>query len=242
MKKSMFNKKISLKSIILKILILFIIIAIIALIILYYKNDNFRIFFDEKIFRKEITNEDTVTIEKEVQNNDNIYAFDNKIIILNQNELQIYNKNGNRIKSLEVEISTPIFVSNNQYLFIAEKGGTKIYSISRENINWQQKLEGEIADVCINKNGFVAVNLKGTAYKNVIQIYDNTGANILTKYISSSVVEDIAISDNNQELAIAKIDYAGINIKSIIEIIDIKAAETIKNYEAGANDLIVNIG
>lgn len=222
------------------IILLITIVIIVATAILYIENEEVRNFFDKNILNKEVSKDDLISIDKSTSNNDNIYAYDNKIVILNQNNLEIYNKFGKQEKNLEVEISTPIFKSNGKYLYIAEREGKSLYLISGNNIVWQKDLEGNIANICVNKNGYVAVHLRGTTYKSVI-VFDNTGSEILTKYLSSTVVSDIALSNNNEELAIAKIDYSGITIKSIIEIIDLNKAETIKSHEANADDLLINI-
>ena len=209
--------------------------------VLYLQNDIVKNFIDKNILNKEVSKDELISIEKNTHSNENIFAYDNKIVILNQNSLDIYNRNGNKEKVLEVEISSPIFESNNKFLYIAEKDGQNLYLISGNNIVWQKKLEGKIANICVNKNGYIAVDLKGTAYKNVIQVFDNEGIELLTKYISSEAVTDIALSNSNEELAIAKIDYSGITVKSLLEVIDINQAETIKIYESKANDLLVNI-
>ena len=213
----------------------------ITTIVLYFENDSVRNFFDNNILNKEVIKDELVSINKSTSNNDDIYAYDNKIVMLNQNNLEIYNRSGHQEKIIEVEISKPIFESNGKYLYIAEREGKSLYLISGNHIVWQKDLEGNISNICVNKNGYVAVNLKGTAYKSVIQVFDNEGFEILTKYLSSTVVSDIALSNNNEELAVAKIDYSGITIKSIVEIIDVTKAETIKSYEAKADDLLINI-
>jgi len=234
MKKKKINKKYL-------IILIILILVVITTVILYLQNDTVRDFFDKNILNKEVSKEELVSIEKTSSNNENIFAYDNKIVILNQNSLEIYNRNGNKEKELEVEISSPIFETNNKFLYIAEKDGQNLYLISGNNIVWQKKLEGKIANICVNKNGYIAVDLKGTAYKNVIQVFNNEGSELLTKYISSEAVTDIALSNSNEELAIAKIDYSGITVKSLLEIIDINKAETVKIYESNANDLLVNI-
>lgn len=236
--KNMKKKKINKKYL---IIILILILVVITTVILYLQNDSVRDFFDKNILNKEVSKEELVSIEKTSSNNENIFAYDNKIVILNQNSLEIYNRNGNKEKELEVEISSPIFETNNKFLYIAEKDGQNLYLISGNNIVWQKKLEGKIANICVNKNGYIAADLRGTAYKNVIQVFNNEGVELLTKYISSEAVTDIALSNSNEELAIAKIDYSGITVKSLMEIIDINKAETVKIYESNANDLLVNI-
>ena len=68
-------------------------ITVITVISLYVTNEDVRDWMDEYIFRKNIIDEDlpTISIENE---NASIYAYDNHIVILQNNKLTIYNTSG----------------------------------------------------------------------------------------------------------------------------------------------------
>lgn len=53
----------------------------------------------------------------------------------------------------------PIFASSNRYLAIAENKGKKIYCITDKDIAWEKSVEGNISQVHISKNGYVALTL-----------------------------------------------------------------------------------
>lgn len=89
-------------------------IAIITITIIYVKNQQAREWIDKNIFRKEVLQDKVTTIElKEEQNN--IYAFNKYIGVLNKTKFNIYNQNGNSEEELEIQISNPLFHSANRF-------------------------------------------------------------------------------------------------------------------------------
>ena len=179
--------------------------------------------------------------------NSNVCTYDRYIGVLGQNVLKIYNKSGNQEHSLDIEISNPLFQSNGEYLCVAEKKGQKVYLIKNKNIVWQNKIEGNISSINVNKNGYVTITISGTTHKTVVSTYDRNGKELFSKYLSTSNVIDTDISNDNKYLAIAEANFSGIMVQSRIEIISIEDAqknssESIKyTHVAEMNDLITNI-
>lgn len=236
------------KSKILKIsIILICIILFISFILLYESNEKVRNFFDVYIFRKIINEEKVPSIEIDASKNINVFAYYKYIAILDQNTLKLYNKSGNEEHSLDIEISNPLFETNNNYLCVAEKGGNKLYLISNKDIVWQKELEGNISDINVNKNGYVSVIISGTSYKAVIETFDSKGDELFKTYLSTTNVIDTDISNDNKYLAIAEANFSGIITQSSIKIISIEDAKTNSDdsikytHIAKANDLIINI-
>ena len=240
------KKKINKKKIIIISIIAIILIAIIALAIVYTKNQQAREWIDKNIFRKEVMQDKVATIElKEEQNN--IYAFNKYIGVLNKTKLNIYNQNGSTEAELEVQISNPLFNSANRFLAIAENQGQKFYLIEDKETKWEAEVEGNIEQINVNKNGYVAVAITGTSYKTVVAVYSPEGKELFKTYLSSTRATDITISNDNKYLAIAEIDTSGTIIKSSIKVISIEKARTDptnsveKTYEGENDKLITNI-
>ena len=241
------KQKVNKKKVIKIIIILICIILIATTIALYITNEKCREILDKYVFRKEIYENNLPIIEIDSGENVNTYAYSKYIAILNQNKLKIYNKLANEEANLDIEISSPIFESNGNFLGIAEKNGKKIYLINNKNIIWQKEIEGNISSININKNGYVSVIITGTGYKTVVQTFDSDGNELFKDYLSSTNVIDTDISNDNKYLAIAEANFSGIVIQSSIKIISIDEAkqnssDSIKyTYLAKANDLIINI-
>ena len=237
------NKK---KIVILTIIIVFIVIAIIA-IGLYSTNDKAREWIDKNIFRKEVLQDKVATIDLKENQDSNIYAFNKYIGILNKTKFSIYNSTGSQEKTLDLQISNPIWGSANRFLAIAENKGKKVYLISDKDIAWEAEVEGNISQVHVNKNGYVAVVIVDTSYKTVIKTYNPQGKELFNTYLSSTRAVDVSISNDNKYLAIAEVDTSGTMIQSSIKVISIDKASTdptnsLENtYKGEENKLITNI-
>ncbi len=240
------KKKINKKKIIIISAIIIILIAIITITLIYIYNQPAREWIDKNILRKEVLQNNATTIElKDEQSS--IYAFNKYIGILSKTKLNIYNQSGNSESELDIQISNPLFNSANRFLAIAESQGQKFYLIEDKEIKWEAEVEGNISQINVNKNGYVAVSISGTSYKTVVAMYSPEGKELFKTYLSSSRAVDITISNDNKYLAIAEIDTSGTIIKSSIKVISIEKASTdptnsVENTYEGENDkLITNI-
>lgn len=240
-------KKFNKKKIMIAIIIAILIICIAVIAIIYQTNELARDWIDKEILRKEVMQDNVATIELKEDQNSNIYAFNRYIGVLNKNQFKIYGNTGNEEKTLEIQISNPIFNSENRYLVIAEKKGKKLYVISDKDISWEANTEGNIAQVHINKNGYVAVVITDTSYKTIIAMYNPQGKEMFKTYLSSTRTADVAISNDDKYLAIAEVDTSGTIIQSNIKIISIEKANndptnSLENTYKGESDkLITNI-
>lgn len=234
-----------------KLITLIVIVALAILIliagIVYEKNISFRIFLDKYVFFKEKYENNLPKIAITSSSDINTYAYKGNVLILKNNLLTAYNSNGNEEYKLDIEISNPIFESAGDYLCIGEKNGNKLYMISNKRIEWQKDLEGNITDITVNSNGYLAVATTGSIYKAVVETYDNGGNLLFTDFVSSTYVIDMSISPDNRNLAIAEANFSGIMIQSNIKIISIEKAKngdtgSIEHKQTNINgDLIVNI-
>lgn len=245
-------KEVEKKSLNKKKLIIIILIAILAILsvsisIVYYNKRDVREWIDKNIFRKEVLQDKVTTIELKEEQNGNIYAFNKYIGILNKNKFDIYGNTGNKEKELEVKISNPLFDSENRFIAIAENNGKKIYLIADKDIAWESEVEGSIAQVHVNKNGYVAVVIVDTVYKTVISVYSPQGKPLFKTYLASTRTVDLSISNDNKHLAIAEVDTTGTVIQSNIKVLSIEKASSdptnsLENtYKSGINKLITNI-
>ena len=241
------SKNVNIKKIIILIAIIIIIGVIVAIVILYKKNDNFRNWIDVQILRKQVLQEKVTTIDLEENQNANIYAFNKYIGILNKNKLEVYGSTGNKEADLDVQIVNPLFNTANRFLAIGEQNGQKIYLIEDKKVSWEKEVEGNISQVYVNKNGYVAVTISGTSYKSIIQVFDSDGNPLFKKYLPSTLSVDVSISNDNKYLAIAEVDTSGTAIQSNVRIISIDKVETDptnseeESYKSESNKLLVNI-
>ena len=239
-------KNINKKKIIITGIIIVLLILICIVVCIYFADKGTRDWIDKNIFRKEVKQDNVTTIELK-EEAFNVYAFNKYIGILNKNQFSIYGNNGNKVKELEVQVSNPIFNSANRFLVIAENKGQKLYAISDKDIEWEANVEGNISQVHVNKNGYVAVVISDTSYKTVISMYNPQGKEMFKTYLSSTRTIDVSISNDNKYLAIAEVDTSGTIIQSNIKVVSIERASSdptnsLETTYQGENDrLIVKI-
>ena len=241
------KEKINRKTITISIIVTILVATFITMIVVYYSNREVREWIDKNIFQKEVMQDKVSTIELKENENANIHAFSKYIGVQNKNKFTIYGSMGNIEKTLEIEISNTIFNSANRFLVIAEKKGKKVYFITDKEITWETEIEGNISQVHVNKNGYVAIVITDTSYKTIIAMYNPEGVPLFKTYLSSTRTADIAISNDNKYLAIAEVDTSGTIIQSNIKIFSIEKASSDQTdslestYQSEPDKLITNI-
>ena len=244
------NKRSLSKGDMIKYCIVFLIIfSIVVITARYATEEDFRYMIDKNILKKIVDEESSSVSQIEINQDMNpfIFAYDKYINVLSKNVLNQYNKYGTQVGKINVNISVPVYDTNDKYLALADLNGQKIYMISGSSILWEQNLEGNISKVSINKNGYVSVVVTGTTYKTVIVVIDPEGKILFRYFLSNSYVPTISISNNNKYLAIGEIDYKGTIISSTVKILSIDLAQKepdnaiINSYKSDNNAIILDI-
>ena len=242
-----FKKKINKKKIWIAIGIVVLILINISIMIIYSVNNTAHNWIDINILRKEVKQDKATTIDLKENQDSSIYAFNKYIGVLSKAKLSIYSNTGSEEKSLDVQISDPLWDSANRFLAIAENKGQKLYVITDKDLSWEASVDGNISQVHINKNGYVAVVISDTSYKTVIKMYDSQGKPLFNTYLSTTRAVDVSISNDNKYLAIAEVDTSGTMIQSSVRIMSIDKAsknetDTLENtFKCPENKLITNI-
>jgi len=241
------QRKGKLRKVIILVIILLIIIAILALIGVYFFNMEFRNWCDEKIFRKEILQEDARYIEIDGDENTQVYAYDKYICVFRKKKLEYYNKVGTKVDEIELDINKAVFTSAGRYMAICEEQGKKFYLICGKEKVFENEIEGNITKIEVSRSGYVSVVFSNNSYKSIIDVYNRSGKEIFKTNLVTARVADISISQDSKYLAIAEVDISGIIISSSIQIVSMELAQTnpteatIYKYEAPTDKLIMNI-
>ncbi len=241
------EKKVNKKKVIITIIAIIITLFLIIISAIYINNKNVRLWIDKNIFRKEVIQNNLPTIELNESDTQNVYAFNKYIGVLSKNQFVIYDNSGKKQDELNIEITKPIFNSNGRHLVIAEEKGQKVYLITDKGIAWEKSVEGNISQVEVNKNGYVAITIVDTINKTVVAVYDNTGNWLFNNILSTTRVVSTSLSNDNKYLALAEIDTSGTQIQSSIKVMSIEEGKnnpsnSIKKvYNSEKGDLITQI-
>lgn len=243
-----FKGKMSLKNKILLICAGVFLVLFLGTVIIYISSGTARDWININILRKEVTEEETASIDLEVDKQQNIYAYDRFISILYNGKLSIYNSYASKEVELDVGISNPVYDTSQNYLGIAESNGQRICLISDTKILWTNKIEGNIVKISVNRNGYLSAIISGTGYKSVIITFDKNGKELFKTYLASSIAVDSDISIDGERLAIAEVVTTGTLIESKIRVIDMEKAikgegesSAVFRYTAEAGKMITNI-
>lgn len=223
------------------------IVIIVIIIIAYITNASFRNFMDKYILFKHVDESDLPSIS--IESDQSLYtcAFYNYVAILKNNNLKLYNSSGKEVESFEVNINSPIFSTQDNYLVIAEKGQQKLYMFKDKKMLWSKEVEGQISRVNVNENGYVSVIVSGTSYKSVITTFSESGSEVFKTFLSNTVAIDVDISKDNKYLSFCEMDLAGTLIESKVKTISIEKAKQdpansiIYTYELPVNTLVTNL-
>ncbi len=241
------QRELNIRKIIITGIVVVLILAVVIIFSLYIAEEGFRKWVDINVLRKDISSESAATIDLNVDKNNQIVCYNKYIGILNEKNLKLYNPSGENITDISVNINTAIFSTNDKYLAIAEKNGQELCVISDKTYSWSQKVDGEILQIYINKNGYVVLVTTDTTYKSIITVYDNNGKQLMRSFLSSTRVVDISMSNDNKYVAYAEIDTSGTLIKSSVKIISIEKAQsnsaesTVYTKDAENSKMIIKI-
>lgn len=242
-----YQRELNIRKIVITAIIAIFLIAIIVIFSLYIAEESFRKWVDVNVLRKDIASENVASIDLNVDKNNQIFCYNKYICILNEKNLKLYNQSGENITDISVDINTALFSSNDKYLAIAEKNGQEFCVITDKSYSWRQKVDGEILQIYINKNGYVALVTTDTTYKSIITVYDQTGKQLMRNFLSTTRVIDVTISNDNKNVAFAEMDTSGTLIKSSVKIISIEKAQTksdesiIYSKEASTSKMILKV-
>ena len=219
----------------------------ITIVTVYFNNTGFKNFTDRYILKRTVFENNLNKIELEPETSKTIFAFDKDIAILQKNMLTKYNASGKECGQVKVEITNPIYDSKNKFLIIGEKEKKKLYLIDGTEIKWEKEMDGDIARVAVNKNGYTAVVLANTTYKSIIIVFDINGKELFRTYLSSTIAVDIDLSNDNKYLGFAEVSTAGTLIQSTIKILSMEKAQKepsdpfVYTYQAEANSLVLDL-
>ena len=233
-----------------KIIIAAIVLGIIGVIMvfsLYISEKQFRDWIDIHLLGKEITEQDLPIISLNTDKINQVHVYSKYIAVLSNKTIKLYNSFGEENASIEVDITTALFDSNDKYFGIAEEKGNKVYLILDKTYLWSQNVEGEIEQIRVNQNGYVLVVTSDSTHKSIVNVFNSEGKKLFNSYFSSTRIIDASISKDNKYIAIAELDTSGSIIQSNIKVISIQNAQNdpenaivyIHNSESGK--LIINL-
>lgn len=143
------------------------------------------------------------------------------LITLTKSSIDFYT-NSNKIENT-ISVTTNEIVTDaaGDYTVVADKTLGNIYLMKDVTKVWETKVTGSVLGVVVNKNGYVAVIYSQPGYKSIIKVLKANGEEMFTTFLASTYALDVAIADNNKNLAVIEVDTDGIKLISKIKLLEI---------------------
>ena len=231
-----------------KNLIIAIVIVVVAVASgIYIGNQDSRNAINKAIFKNETSQDECPQIVLENAKNSSIYAYGNKIAILEGNNLNIYNQEGKKEKSIEVALNQPKASTAGSYLLLGDSNGSNVYLIQGTDLRWSKTIDGHVSIASVNSAGIVGISVADTTYKSVVIMYDYNGKELFKNFLSKTTVTSLDISNDGKYLSFVDIETPGMSVVSHVKTISVDKAKKepenaiINTYETKDNVLIIAI-
>lgn len=187
----------------------------------------------------------------------NVFAY-NGLMVRYDNDLEWIDDKGEMLEKSEEDIKDPMFKSCGQYLAVAETKGRMVRLFSDKVELWSANVEGDILNVDVNANGYVAVVMNYTGYKSAVEVFDVKGKPCLLSAKESGKIINACVMEDNKQIVLNITDISGGSIESTIEYMDmsgktlssvktqneimykVRALSGYKSVAAGANQVVVS--
>lgn len=142
-----------------------------------------------------------------------IYASDGKISCYNTNNELQWEINGSKTE--------PTVKSNGKYALIYYKNDN-LAIITDGTYTREINTDGNVIYGDVNKNGYTALIVEESGFKNQIAVYDRKAKSLYKWHNSSEYITSVHISDNNRNLAAGAVELNEGSVDASVVLIDIK--------------------
>jgi len=146
-------------------------------------------------------------------------AYGKGMLLIANDGIRAIDSRGRENWSIVSPVTSPMVITKNQYIMLADNKGTSVNVYEKDKIISQIKTEREILSAKLNKNGYVAVATEELGYKGAVRIFDKSGTEIFKWSSGNGYIGDIDISSKNR-LAVAQLMTDKEKIYSRILVID----------------------
>lgn len=131
----------------------------------------------------------------------NVYPYDDKLIVVNNESVMCLDKDGDKIFDVSAKTSTPLVKTAGDYILLADRGGSEVYVIHKGELINNFSAENKIINCSINERGRTVLITNETSYRNVIVAYNTRGEEIYRWKISEFYITDAVLSYDGSRIA-----------------------------------------
>ncbi len=158
------------------------------------------------------------------------YTADSLIYTLSDTHAEVFNKSGKTLFSRQHEFNSPALCVSAQRALIYDIGGRNLYVFNNNDVISEYTSEYDIYAATIGRNGTIAIASKSKGYASQVQVLNKRGKERFVWFSSTEVVNNVAVSNNGNRLAVSTIDTAGGALKSKVYVFKYSSAEPIYEF------------
>lgn len=123
----------------------------------------------------EVSSDTEFTIPIGKTNNSNIYAFGNKLALVTDTNVIVYDKAGKMLKSIQHKLANPIGTAGSDMLLLYDKGGYSLMAINAEGEVYDKMFTEQIILAKLGSADYAAVVTQTDKYAAYLTVYDKKG-------------------------------------------------------------------
>lgn len=149
---------------------------------------------------------------------------ENYTAVLTDSHLTYLNADGAEVARYTCTYAEPLVRTEDNYVLLAEQGGTRLQLSTRSKIELEQKTEQKIRSVSLNAKGQFAVLTDGPqGFAVQITVYDRGGKVLYTRN-SNRTVTDVALSPDGTTLSAVSVEATDGNLNTRLEVFALSSA------------------
>lgn len=166
-----------------------------------------------------------------------------KLMLLTSDAIRMYSDTSKAVYETEVSSNSFLTDSEREFYVVANGTDNKIFLLKDDVKVWELTVKGNVLNVSVNKNGYVAITYSQSGYKSLVKVINPNGEELFTNFLATTYVVDAEISNDNKILAIAEVDAEGILVKSNVKLIHIDKIEdqAVNMISMANNELVIDI-
>ncbi len=179
------------------------------------------------------------------------------MVLLTDTSVVAFNDRGGEVMRRQHNYSKPILITDGAYMLVVEQGGTRfrldtlpenVLNVTSDNLGednktavLDQRLENRIISADVQEDGTVALITQSSgSYTSEVVVYNDEGERQYRQRYAVVQAVDVAISDDEEEVAVVGIEAKNGVLQSYLRIYSLQSQETKPIKEYAGQDVLMS--
>ena len=170
--------------------------------------ENFLLLIKDVNLAAQTANKTYETITYSEDSEQSVTRYKNNLVVTGSSGVKIFSGTGSQVYSGKEKFSKPHSVSSDKYLLVYDFGGTKFSLYNTFTSVFSDSFDYPITDGAVSDSGAFALVSRTKEHNYAVMVYSKN-CNLINRYRGSEYVMDVALSDDGERIAVAKVDAEG---------------------------------